>query len=230
MRLILTWILSFGLLFGLMIALARQIGLSQPPPLLLQHLHLTQCSPPCWIGILPGQTTGQEVVARLRSAFGLPETHIPLARLNTAVTIATTIPLPDFDTSLYRMLLEIQLLNDFVIPPERTITGIRWWFPDAPSALPNLTLGDVVNTFGIPTCVYIGTPSQGWYFIWDVPEGITEVVVLTENRVSWRQPIYTMNFRQHTRGYGQDACHTDSPNYLAWRGLVSRIHYQRQNP
>jgi len=178
---------------------------------------------------MPGGTTGQEVVARLRSTFGLPENHIPLTLLGTAVTITSTIPLPTYEAPLYTRLLEIQLPLDFANPSERTITSIRWWFPatsgDAP--FPSLTLGDVVSAFGAPTCVYIGTPSQGWYLIWDVPEGVTEVVVMGGDKLYWRQPIYALIFRQHTLGYGQDACHTDSPNYLAWRGLLRREQYER---
>lgn len=136
MHLRLVWLLSFVLVFSLLIGLARQIGLNQTPTPILQHLHLTECSPPCWNGIMPGGTTGQEVVARLRSTFGLPENHIPLTRLGTAVTITSTIPLPTYEVPLYTRLLEIQLPLDLANPSERTITSIRWWFPatsgDAP--------------------------------------------------------------------------------------------------
>jgi hypothetical protein len=48
---------------------ARTLGGRQPAPPLLAMLHLTDCAPPCWIGIVPGKTTIEEARQRMNSVY-----------------------------------------------------------------------------------------------------------------------------------------------------------------
>jgi hypothetical protein len=45
-------------------------GRSQPPPEQIAMLHLTDCELPCWIGIVPGQTTISEARQRIEGVYG----------------------------------------------------------------------------------------------------------------------------------------------------------------
>src|SRR5438105_3558783 len=47
------------LLLTVGIGAATAAGRQRSSPLLLAALHLTDCAPPCWIGIVPGETTLQ---------------------------------------------------------------------------------------------------------------------------------------------------------------------------
>jgi len=52
------------------IGLALLVGQAQPIPPRVAVLHLTQCSLPCWIGIIPGTTTKEEAVEKVRKVYG----------------------------------------------------------------------------------------------------------------------------------------------------------------
>jgi hypothetical protein len=68
------WLLRFSILLLLILALltgvTRLLGQSQPNPALIDMLHLTECAPPCWIGIVPGKTTLTEARTRIINVFG----------------------------------------------------------------------------------------------------------------------------------------------------------------
>ncbi len=60
----------------LALALTLSVGVStlaarrRSMPRLLSRLHLTDCAPPCWIGIVPGETTIQAARSRIITTFG----------------------------------------------------------------------------------------------------------------------------------------------------------------
>src|SRR5579864_7933293 len=53
------------------------VGRDQPLPERLAMLHLTDCAPPCWIGIVPGVTTIQEARKRVDAIYTLKYTSSP---------------------------------------------------------------------------------------------------------------------------------------------------------
>ena len=59
------WSAAFALLIGAALAL----GHIQPPPQILERLHLAECALPCWLGIIPGQTTFEEAVRSLSAVY-----------------------------------------------------------------------------------------------------------------------------------------------------------------
>jgi hypothetical protein len=69
MRLI-KWTLATWILAIVAISFALLIGRSQPLPESIRRLHLTDCELPCWIGIVPGQTTIAEAKERIVTVFG----------------------------------------------------------------------------------------------------------------------------------------------------------------
>src|SRR5262249_28077458 len=52
------------------------IGERQPVPDRVARLHLTDCAPPCWIGIVPGVTTLKDANARVIVVYGKSVTFI----------------------------------------------------------------------------------------------------------------------------------------------------------
>jgi hypothetical protein len=69
MRLI-KWTLTLCIVSFTLTAFALLIGRSQPLSTALQRLHLTDCELPCFIGIMPGQTTLAQAKARILTVFG----------------------------------------------------------------------------------------------------------------------------------------------------------------
>ena len=65
----------FGLTLGLWLALAllswgfRAAGQLQAIPDSISQVHLSDCRPPCWIGIIPGETTVAEAKAKIVATF-----------------------------------------------------------------------------------------------------------------------------------------------------------------
>ncbi len=63
---------SLGLLLALAAAVAAALllGRAQPTPGGITRLHLSDCTPPCWIGIVPGQTTIADAKAKMLAIYG----------------------------------------------------------------------------------------------------------------------------------------------------------------
>jgi NhaP-type Na+/H+ or K+/H+ antiporter len=65
----------YGAIFVLWIALivvlgfVRIVGKLKLPSGDIALLHLTDCTPPCWIGIVPGKTTIEEAEALLSATY-----------------------------------------------------------------------------------------------------------------------------------------------------------------
>jgi len=64
------WLLALFLVLFAASSIAVIVGRLQPLPEPIRSLHLTDCRPPCWIGITPGQTTFEEAKQRVREVFG----------------------------------------------------------------------------------------------------------------------------------------------------------------
>lgn len=220
MRVVLRTTILLSLVLSLTIELMRQVGGRLPPPATLHDLRLSDCSLPCWIGIRPGETTLREGLERLQATFALPEDVFP--RNPRAVALFTTLSLPDYHTASHRVVIAMQLQIGI---PEPRIDAIWWQMSD----YSRVTVGDVVGAFGAPTCLYFSPYTfDGWFLIWDSPEGIAEVNVQGGNQISWSEPIDTLMI--HTRivdpQSGQHACALGSPGYRRWSGLLTRDQYR----
>ena len=63
-------ILVLCIALGTSTGAAILIGRQQPLPEHLTMLHLTDCAPPCWIGIVPGVTTLEEAKVKVQAVLG----------------------------------------------------------------------------------------------------------------------------------------------------------------
>ncbi len=70
MRRLFTLILILCLIVSAFTGAAILIGQRQPLPEHLAMLHLTDCAPPCWIGIMPGVTTLADAAIRAKTTYG----------------------------------------------------------------------------------------------------------------------------------------------------------------
>src|SRR5690349_1498777 len=74
MRRLFTLISALCLIFSVFIGASMLITQVQPLPEHLAMLHLTDCAPPCWIGIMPGVTTFEQARTQLMKTYGnLPQ-------------------------------------------------------------------------------------------------------------------------------------------------------------
>lgn len=63
------WLFALFLVLFTTTSIAVIAGRLQPLPEPLRSLHLTDCRPPCWIGITPGQTTFEEAKQRISEVY-----------------------------------------------------------------------------------------------------------------------------------------------------------------
>ncbi len=71
------WAMGLSLVLAGAIGAARALGRGQPTPPSLVQLRLMACAPPCWVGIIPGQSTIKQAKARLIAAYdGQPNLQI----------------------------------------------------------------------------------------------------------------------------------------------------------
>jgi hypothetical protein len=147
------------------IACGAAIVVGTRQPALITELHLKDCVMPCWIGIIPGETTFDEGEALLYNTFGSKITKLA----------------SPYDRSVY-YLLQIDATHFWKISfynaaPTDTkgsigsvpITDLSLARDNSFSGTPNvtadggmrLTIGDLVSSFGAPTGVglYGGHPA-----------------------------------------------------------------------
>ncbi|HLY26795.1 MAG TPA: hypothetical protein VKQ72_10680 [Aggregatilineales bacterium] len=134
---ILTLILS--LCIGLVIFLARQ----QPLPPRLAMLHLTDCAPPCWIGITPGVTPADQVKARIQAVYGDTSAYIIAVNESNGLVISRV------DDPQYATAITVQWLST----AQHTVE----WLDVSSSADLNVT--DIFVVLGIPlgTATHLST-------------------------------------------------------------------------
>ncbi|MBI1256979.1 MAG: hypothetical protein GC204_05870 [Chloroflexi bacterium] len=128
---------------------ALAAGQLQRAPRSIVRFHLSDCQPPCWIGIDPGLTTIAEAKTRLVSTFsgqnGLQVKDVGFADGNTlANAVENTIEGSDF--SLY-VRLDISPLVDGRTEIVQSI-GLFEARPDRRSESP--TVRDILTLFGAP--------------------------------------------------------------------------------
>lgn len=137
------------------------IGRRSPPPASITAYHLADCAPPCWIGIVPGQTTLGEVEQRLKAVFNAQysfkvEPASQAMLVNPSDSVGTA--------SVY--IQTIQIVRDKTL---LTTVGIYNTAADIPTSdlkLTQLNLigslkerlptpAEILSVFGRPQCVLI---------------------------------------------------------------------------
>jgi hypothetical protein len=166
--LVLVMILSLGM------GAALLIGRRQPPSERVERLHLTDCTPPCWDGIMPKVSSLSQVQQRIAATFPsfkyLSSINLPfqtwtvndLAPNNTSIDVAVD------DGSVY----SINIGTDFVS-----------------EQMPNM--GEVLAIYGVPACVSVDAQSGSTMFTYGSPSDQAMVQVLMA-QPSLYSPILSM--------------------------------------
>ncbi len=112
-----------ALIFG-----ARILGDSQPPKAALAQLHLTDCSLPCWLGIIPGQTRFAEAVERVSAAYPQNPPAITDGRIaNTETPFGQIILMADRTGIVHRISLPTFNLKGVSLADAVSLLGTPLW-------------------------------------------------------------------------------------------------------
>jgi len=162
--------LSLPAAFTLLIVIARLVGHSQPPPTALAVLHLTECTLPCWLNIVPGVTAFRDAVDNVREATNR---GIFTSGYATAVTAAYLLGSPMGQVGIYAdergTVLQLTLLT-------QTIQGVAF--------------GDVVSFLGTPACT-LRNPEA---VIYTSPSTFAVLIPSRSNR-GWHAPLDHIEIR-----------------------------------
>jgi hypothetical protein len=190
------WAMFAGLIVG-----ALKLGEALPESTLVRQLRLSDCTLPCWIGIVPGITSTDEALSRVSEIFALPY-QLPSSN---EVTSSVWVEMPTLDAILVHLEF-VEGVNSRIL-----IQGKLYGILDS---MPRV--GDIISLFGTPSCVNPQSPGfMGWSLFYDMPDGVTVVGVLGRDSISWTQPIYFMYMRPRNVGDAYESCST----FQQWRGL-----------
>jgi hypothetical protein len=213
MRRLTLWTRALLLFFTAIVGITKVIGQSQPPPKWIAALHLQDCALPCWINIIPGQTSGSDAFAYIDNHFltTLEQTAGPTLE-NGSGNGGLRLPIPDQNNPQGYVGLPFLVFRSAMVS-----FGLRFDTDDPlPSALVP-RLGDIASLLGPPSCV--APPAKGiagWMFVYDTPEGVTEVLLAQGDSLNWFAPIYLLYIIPH----GFSAA-VNCPSLFRWGGLAS---------
>ena len=207
-----------SVLLGGCVLLAILIGYRQPSPALIQRLHLTDCDPPCWIGILPGQTRDTDAYQRLGEVFGAPAGSAVVA----GDPVIRLVYLPSIYAENPSNMLPVQLLVD-----RGMVDGISIPALNSVNSLDVMpALGDMVNLLGKPTCVDLySAAARAWSFIYEIDSYVVEVGILGGDHLRWSQPISYLSLGHRTAPFQKNGCASKNFNLTSWAGLASKPRY-----
>ncbi|MEO8394675.1 MAG: hypothetical protein ABI700_16900 [Chloroflexota bacterium] len=182
MRLIGFGVIALMIGFVLLIGAARVLGNAQPPPEGLAQLHLTECALPCWLGIVPGQTTFDEGVQHVKAIY--PQSVVTFEYSQVA-----------FGLRANTAFGQISLVggDDGII---RDIS-LRMF------TLEGVALGDVVNLLGVPSRPDGAKPLAAFYQC----ENALTIVSVGDVQGGWQEALGIISIR----GNGPDTCTISAP-------------------
>lgn len=150
MRRLTLFIVTAWLFFLALIGTAILIGRQQPLPERIRALHLTDCAPPCWIGIVPGKTKMGEAVQIIFKTFehsGTMQVQMDLGVIRIGKQqIAIVQLLRKSDSTL---IASVTISSSSISDPVEAITIEHLEIHS--NLFPSLA--DLVLLWGIPSCV-----------------------------------------------------------------------------
>jgi hypothetical protein len=194
---------------------ARMVGQAQPIPRSITQLHLLDCTLPCWIGIIPGETTvetaknkliaafSRQTDLRIRDTSGGPDGYI------AANVIENAIESDDFFVSV-RLTTSTPLDGK-----NETVQSVDLFESRAEKRLYAPTVADILGTFGAPQGIVI-----------EKSMNLGHEIILHYD--GWAIAFYTranrVNFAEYPRIYlVKQTLQTPSDAYRRWKGLSSLI-------
>ncbi len=204
----LTLVVTLCFAFSAFAGVAILIGRQQPLPEHLAMLHLTDCAPPCWIGIVPSVTAQGDVKAIFEKAF---PNHRPYfivpgnmggVQFQSQLTIETT-PLPR-DRVSQILIADLDSSGNYIAA-------------DSP-LMPRL--GDVLILWGFPTCMYVESGDY-WRLHYKLGnDGLNTLDIIVKGHRFWpEQPIFYIFMYRTTLDYNHTICFRLGDS--RWLGFVN---------
>jgi hypothetical protein len=134
--------ISIGLLLALSITALIWVGRQQAPSPFLIFLHLTDCKPPCWIDIVPGQTSLEEAQNRIKAVYGGSPFNV----------IVNDRGVYQIDNTQQGFQLLVSFENSEM--QSSIVENFSLVFRPPDNAPPRLTLGQLIWLFGAPDARY----------------------------------------------------------------------------
>lgn len=200
------WLIGAGVVWS-----ARALGQIQPIPQRIAHLRLDECSPPCWIGIIPGTTTIEMAKARLLTIY-VEQAGFMISDSGFAdgyvVPNAVENAIEGDDFFLYVRLN----IGSLVDGRSETVESIGLFESGLNRSDYALTVADILSTFGAPDGVIVDDVLAGGYEITLKYEGADVVFSTLADRV---------DFTESPRIYLGKTSFAVAPltDYRPWRGF-----------
>ena len=191
--------------FMVVISVALVIGQGQPLAENVVRLRLTDCAPPCWIGIRPGLTT-EGRAQRLFSAMYPQQKPYVIQPDSVGGGL-------QMDTGLYAP-SPSDLVGHVLIYDADRKTGVG-----VVNSVLMPRLGDVMPLWGLPTCMYY-EPPDFWRLHYNTgSDGLSVIDILMKgSRLSPGQPIYFLIFYHTSREFGTRCQREDARQ---WGGFAN---------
>jgi hypothetical protein len=195
MRKFLTWVFAICLSLSCVIWLFITIGKNAPLPPYVTSLHFDQCHLPCWVGIVPGETSIQEARALVTKAFATPNFQVTenqfgarIIEQSQSLTVDVSFGLALSDQQLFG-LTEVQI-GQLIID---NVKISFFWSKAAPN------VGDLYSLFGSPTDIVwhasdtVMMPSLLYYSHQLVVSTNTPLYSDTCSHQTWTAPIVRLD-------------------------------------
>ncbi len=197
-------VLSLSLIGLWTLATSAAIGINRQGPVSpsLQALHLADCAAPCWIGIVPGETTLDAASGLVRAAFGVP----PFTR--------TGFTYPSSTLTTIDWLLSSPTVSTWIklnLPDGKTIDSITFDLSNA-----HLTVADLYSVLGPPS--YMARWHNNYpYFVLIFGNRERGAVVATDlrERFTWTQQAKSFTL------YGRGQSPVPPEDYEPWYGFLT---------
>jgi hypothetical protein len=213
--------LACAMLTGVVVAIGRQTPIDHA----LAGLHLTDCAPPCWIGIEPGKTPMRQAIAQVHAVYDNDKTPGYTAIYDKTVPGRLRLTLHNKDNPA----LSAQIsLDNHELREDQPVLMITMNFA-AINSYP-FTLAELVSLLGDPHHVYLigGAGNNSYYMSLNYGDNLNRgiVIVLRANgRVDWQQSAEWMRLqdlgslsRSRLEGKG-------SMWFVPWRGFTTLSRY-----
>jgi hypothetical protein len=212
--------LGVAIILAMLIWGAHLVGGQQAVPASIARLHLTDCMPPCWIGIVPGETTIEQAKARMVAIYGEHDgVQIRDAGFADGYVSSTAMENTIEGDDLY---LFVRLNHSTLVDGRNEIVESIDLFgsSDAKSDY-GPTVAEVLGAFGPPDgaivndVMNLGSEITLKYPGWDV------IFYAKSNRVELTEYPHFY--------FGSRGAQTPSLNYRRWKGFVT-LALTRENP
>lgn len=192
------------------ISAARIVGQTQPASQSIAQLHLLDCAPPCWIGIIPGSTTVENAKTRIRTVYGTQNE----LRIKDSFVSDNYVGM-DMEGDNFYLFVRLGIAK-LVDAKSETVESIGLFESRNDSDNYAPSLADILAVFGSPRWIVVeelvgGTGNQ----ITLKYDGLDVVFNVYTNRLYLIEPIpdSAIYFRRNNQG-------TLSEYYHRWKGII----------